>query len=586
MDILKSYGSDGDSSDDPADGGTLVPAADPSIMIKISTMSQAIVTAPDVATHGREDRERPPMHMSLNTREVFHNPKVEYFTAPIQGPLPEGVVARVEAFKPEKTTLTGYVDHMNYDALTFDENYHTYANYGFAQNPTSASTMVGSKLLYDQVKGATVFSNSKRGQQREAKRRKRYKRKRCGDIEDIDNWTGSGWCKYEMGDKEAAAFKKRQEENAVKWKEEHPDTESESEDTDEEMDENARKNKAQIKKESTQYHGEKEHDYQGRTYIWCSPEYRPKDLDTKRCYIPKRHMHTWKGHEKGVNSIKWFPKTGHLLLSCSNDSTIRLWDVYNDKRCLRTYQGHDVGVRDIDFSNDGKKFLSTSYDKWLKVWDTEYGKVISRHTSGSQPFDGTFYPRENHQFLCGQRNKMAVQWDTRSNHIVQRYEEHLGAVNCVTFIDNNRRFLTTSDDKKIFIWDYGIPVVINHISEPNLQSVPRVATHPNGKWFAGQSMDNQIVIYGAMGRFRQNKKKHFKGHLSAGYACQVGFSPCGTFLMSGDAQGRVFFWDWKTSRTYRRLHCHDKVCIGAIWHPVMASKVATCSWDCTIKLWD
>lgn len=38
-------------------------------------------------------------------------------------------------------------------------------------------------------------------------------------------------------------------------------------------------------------------------------------------------------------------------------------------------------------------------------------------------------------------------------------------------------------------------------------------------------MDNQILIFGAQNRFRLNKKKVFKGHMVAGYACQVDFSP-------------------------------------------------------------
>ena len=189
--------------------------------------------------------------------------------------------------------------------------------------------------------------------------------------------------------------------------------------------------------------------------------------------------------------------------------------------------------------------------KIAKIWDTETGKVIWRGSSGKNIYDGKFYPLNENEILVGQKNKIAVTWDIRSNKIVQRYEEHLQTVNTVTFIDNNRRFVTTSDDKKIFIWDYGTPVVIKHISEPEMHSVPFVTVHPNQKWFVGQSMDNQLVVYGAMNKFFQNKKKHFKGHLNAGFAMQVDISPDGRFVMSGDAKGRLFFWDWKSSRIYR-----------------------------------
>lgn len=39
------------------------------------------------------------------------------------------------------------------------------------------------------------------------------------------------------------------------------------------------------------------------------------------------------------------------------------------------------GVKDISFSNDGRKFLSTSYDKVVKLWDTETGQVLLKYPS-------------------------------------------------------------------------------------------------------------------------------------------------------------------------------------------------------------
>lgn len=49
-------------------------------------------------------------------------------------------------------------------------------------------------------------------------------------------------------------------------------------------------------------------------------------------------------------------------------------------------------------------------------------------------------------------------------------------------------------------------------------------------------MDNQILIFGAQNRFRLNKKKIFKGHMVAGYACQVDFSPDMRSVYHSDCQ--------------------------------------------------
>lgn len=46
----------------------------------------------------------------------------------------------------------------------------------------------------------------------------------------------------------------------------------------------------------------------------------------------------------------------------------------------------------------------------------------------------------------------------------------------------------------------------------------------------------QVVTYLTKDRFKQNRKKTFKGHNTAGYACQVNFSPDAKYVMSGESQ--------------------------------------------------
>lgn len=66
---------------------------------------------------------------------------------------------------------------------------------------------------------------------------------------------------------------------------------------------------------------------------------------------------------KLLNSILLNHTTNLVMGSCMSYywnfcSLFQLWEVYNERRCVRTYYGHRQAVRDINFNNSGKQFLS------------------------------------------------------------------------------------------------------------------------------------------------------------------------------------------------------------------------------------
>lgn len=145
-------------------------------------------------------------------------------------------------------------------------------------------------------------------------------------------------------------------------------------------------------------------DYKGRSYILPPTELKPRDHP---CFIPKKLIHTWSGHTDAVMVAKFFPVYGHYVLSGSMDGKVKLWDVFNDKRCVRTYNGHKSAVRDVCFTNDGLHFLSASYDQNIHYWDTETGKVVKTFSLRKHPYCIRFNPDPDRQyaFLCASANK-------------------------------------------------------------------------------------------------------------------------------------------------------------------------------------
>ena len=167
------------------------------------------------------------------------------------------------------------------------------------------------------------------------------------------------------------------------------------------------------------------------------------------------------------------------------------------------------------------------------------------------------------------------------------YDTHLGPVNTVTFFDGGRRFMSTSDDKRVIVWDYGTPVPIKEFQDPSLHAVSAATLHPGGGFVTGQSQDNTLVTYAVGERSGRALKKSFKGHTASGYACQPCYSPDGQFLASGDGDGTLWFWQWSSCRVLKsipRAHANGPA-TGFDWHPLEPATAVSSGWDGVICLW-
>lgn len=166
------------------------------------------------------------------------------------------------------------------------------------------------------------------------------------------------------------------------------------------------------------------------------------------------------------------------------------------------------------------------------------------------------------------------------------YEEHRASINTITFCDNNNKFVTSSDDKKLYLWEFGCVSVIKQLGENDTGIVTSTYPMSNGKGFIGQTSDNKILVFDTtMSNLRVNKKKKFVGHKSMGYAITCGISPDDKYVYSGDYEGRLFFWDWKTCKIKKYFTAHTKSCTTVQWNPNNKCQLVSCGWDSEMKIW-
>ena len=87
-------------------------------------------------------------------------------------------------------------------------------------------------------------------------------------------------------------------------------------------------------------------------------------------------LRTLKGHDDAVTATQFSTIDGHIVVSASRDTTIRVWHV-DTAESLATLAGHADAVTALSFSLDGWLLASASNDCSLRLWSVADAKCVS-----------------------------------------------------------------------------------------------------------------------------------------------------------------------------------------------------------------
>ncbi|XP_043245944.1 transcription initiation factor TFIID subunit 5-like isoform X1 [Amphibalanus amphitrite] len=160
---------------------------------------------------------------------------------------------------------------------------------------------------------------------------------------------------------------------------------------------------------------------------------------------------TLAGHSGPVHGVSFSPDRT-LLLTCSEDGTIRLWSLQTWS-CLVCYKGHVFPVWDVRFSPHGHYFASGGHDRTARLWATDHHqplRIFAGHLADVDVVE--FHPNSNY-VASGSSDRSVRVWDVSTGSCVRVLTGHKGVVYAAAFSPDGRFLVSGGADGAVLCWD-------------------------------------------------------------------------------------------------------------------------------------
>lgn len=212
---------------------------------------------------------------------------------------------------------------------------------------------------------------------------------------------------------------------------------------------------------------------------------------TVRFWTPKITGTSWsfKAHTSPIRSVD-LSETGDQFLTASEDKSVKLWRMEN-KKLIRTFADHKNWVRSARFSPfEPHLMASCSDDRSTRVFNIELGtseqSFIDNKASGMHL---AWHP-QNIIAVALSDGKVKL-FDLRAHQLIQVYKIHAGSVNSIAIHPNGRYLLTGGEDSLIKVLDITIARPIYTLELHN-GPVYTVAFNKSGDHFASGGSDKSV----------------------------------------------------------------------------------------------
>jgi len=297
------------------------------------------------------------------------------------------------------------------------------------------------------------------------------------------------------------------------------------------------------------------------------------------------------GHRKGLYSFDWSPSF-KVLASCGLERSIPLWNPYTRTgKPFAQLTGHNASVCHVAFHDAQQLLISCSVDKTVKLWDmrmqrclqtvadkTKYrpedrlsafafdshrGQLFTASTAlrpwplikrarraieagHDHPVIAALYNPNFHQVVSGDEAAQVCVWDLETGELAFHFTKcHSSKMTCMAFDDAGRRLITGGNDGSVRVWNFSNGQCLRDLTSDATAEISSILflTEMQSRFIVAGGWNRKVLLWrdeSHLGSSAASPERAFEGHTED--ILSIAFLPPNRLATSG-YDGTVYIWN-------------------------------------------